>query len=79
MNEIMQERAWYALYTKPKAEFKAAQQLKCIGIDYYLPTITKIKQWSDRKKRITEPVLRGYIFIYATEKKEASLLKKMQS
>lgn len=76
MNEIMQERAWYALYTKPKAEFKAAQQLKCIGIDYYLPTITKIKQWSDRKKRITEPVLRGYIFIYATEKERGISLEE---
>lgn len=61
------DRFWFALYTRPKSEFKAAEQLSSAGIYYYLPTITRIKKWSDRKKKITEPVMRGYIFIFATE------------
>ena len=58
---------WFALYTKPRNEFKAEQQLAAAGISNYLPTVTLVKQWSDRKKKVTEPLLRGYIFIYANE------------
>ena len=58
---------WFALYTKPRSEFKASQQLAGVEIEHYLPTITRLKQWSDRKKKVTEPLIRGYIFIYATE------------
>ena len=59
---------WYALYTKPRHEFKAAAQLEDIEIEHYLPTITRLKQWSDRKKKVTEPLFRGYIFINTDEK-----------
>lgn len=65
------EKHWFALYTKPRSEFKAGEQLSEAGIDYYLPTITRLKQWSDRKKKITEPLLRGYIFIFADERERS--------
>ncbi len=58
---------WYALYTKPRHEFKALEQLTELGIETYLPTITNTKQWSDRKKKVTEPLFRGYIFINSNE------------
>ncbi len=58
---------WYALYTKPRHEFKALEQLTELGIETYLPTITNTRQWSDRKKKVTEPLFRGYIFINSTE------------
>lgn len=61
-------KCWFALYTKPRGEFKAARHLEAAGVEYYLPTYVKISQWSDRKKKITEPVLRGYIFIFSDEK-----------
>jgi len=61
-------RSWFALYTKPRQEFKAELQLKSIGIEVYLPKITRLKQWSDRKKKVTEPLMNSYIFINAAEK-----------
>lgn len=61
------QKYWYALYTRARQEFKAEEQLNSNGITFYLPKIEKLKQWSDRKKRITEPVLRGYIFIFAND------------
>jgi transcription antitermination factor NusG len=61
-------RIWQALYTLPRQEFKAEKQLSGTGIEFYLPTIKRVKQWSDRKKKVTEPLLRGYIFIHVTEK-----------
>lgn len=69
------ERAWFALYTRSRCEFKAAEQINSLGIKLYLPTVTRIRQWSDRKKKITEPVLRGYILIYATEKERSASLE----
>jgi transcription antitermination factor NusG len=61
------EKTWFALYTKPRSEFKAGKQLAGIEVEYYLPAITRLKQWSDRKKKVTEPLIRGYIFIHANE------------
>lgn len=68
MRNSQNKKYWYALYTKPRSEFKARQQMELLDIDNYLPTITKTKQWSDRKKEVVEPLIRGYIFIYANEK-----------
>ena len=66
--EEMSEKAWFALYTKSRSEFKAAEQIQAIGIQYYLPVVAKWKKWSDRKKKILEPILKGYIFILADER-----------
>ncbi len=64
---ISNQKYWFALYTKPRSEFKAQEQLNKNNVDNYLPTISVIKQWSDRKKKVVEPLIRGYIFIYANE------------
>lgn len=66
--EFSTDKKWYALYTKPKHEFKAEAQLNAVGIDFYLPTVVTLRQWSDRKKKIKEPLFNGYIFIRGTEK-----------
>jgi transcription antitermination factor NusG len=70
------EKYWYALYTRSRSENKAAEQLNNEGINYYLPVVTKWKKWSDRRKKITEPLLKGYIFIYADEKERMLSLAK---
>uniref|UniRef100_A0A832DPK3 UpxY family transcription antiterminator n=1 Tax=Ignavibacterium album TaxID=591197 RepID=A0A832DPK3_9BACT len=70
----IQNKNWFALYTKVNQEFKAAEQLNRIGIEYYLPVVNKIRQWSDRKKKIKEPVIKNYIFIYATESERLEAL-----
>jgi transcription antitermination factor NusG len=61
-------KKWYALYTKPRHEFKAEVQLNSVSVENYLPTHTTLKQWSDRKKKVTSPLFRGYIFIHSDEK-----------
>lgn len=70
------ERNWYALYTKPRHEFKAATQLGSIGLEFFLPTITTLKQWSDRKKKIVEPLLHSYIFLLGDEKERLMALEQ---
>ncbi|OGU63083.1 MAG: hypothetical protein A2V66_09360 [Ignavibacteria bacterium RBG_13_36_8] len=75
-SEINRNINWYALYTRPRHEFKAAQQLANIKLEYYLPTTTKLKQWSDRKKKVTEPIFRGYIFIHCDERGRLDALQQ---
>ncbi len=82
MHEEAQKRAritnryWFALYTKPRNEFKAAAQLESAEVEYYLPTIVRISKWTDRKKKITEPLMRGYIFIFSDERERILALEQ---
>jgi transcriptional antiterminator RfaH len=59
---------WYVLYTKPKSEKKVADRLTEMGIYAYCPLITKISQWSDRKKKVQLPLFNSYIFVNLNEK-----------
>jgi transcriptional antiterminator RfaH len=59
---------WYALYTKPRNEKKVAQLLQSLGVETYCPVVTTTKQWSDRKKKVTTPVLPSYVFVQVEEK-----------
>ncbi len=65
---------WYALYTKPRWEKKVKSRLDEIGVENYLPMITTVKQWSDRKKKVTEPLLKSYIFVKSSEKEYYNIL-----
>lgn len=56
-------KRWYALYTKSRAEKKAERELLEKGLEVYLPLEKRLKQWSDRKKWVYEPLIRSYIFV----------------
>jgi transcription antitermination factor NusG len=58
------EKSWFALYVKSRTEKKVAAELELLGIDYYLPLIKQLKQWSDRKKWVQEPLFKSYIFVH---------------
>jgi len=60
---------WYAIYTRAKAEKKVYEQLQCSGYEAYLPLITTLKQWSDRKKKVKIPLISSYVFIKIEEEK----------
>lgn len=65
---------WYPVYTNPRAEKKAYQALSDKGITAYLPLHRQLKQWSDRKKWIEEPILKSYIFVNIAEHEQANVL-----
>lgn len=54
---------WYVLYTKPRNEKKVAERLEAKGMEVYCPLKETIKQWSDRKKKVKQPVFTSYIFV----------------
>ena len=71
MKDNHQKSKWHVLYTKPRHEIKALERLVQNGFEVYCPMQTTLKQWSDRKKKVSEPLLPSYLFIKTTEKKRA--------
>ena len=59
---------WYVLHTKPRCEKKAEEQLLSIGINAYCPTRSEIKIWSDRKKRVSVPLLPSMLLVNIEDK-----------
>ena len=66
---------WHALYTKPRWEKKVADLLDAKGVEHYCPLNKVIKQWSDRKKVVLEPLFKSYVFVKVEEVKKWELLK----
>ena len=62
------EKKWFVIYTRPQQELKVASQLSDMGIINYCPTITLVKQYSDRKKKVSKPLLSSYVMVQLEEK-----------
>ena len=58
---------WYAVYTRPKWEKKVSELLSRKRIENYCPLSKSIKQWSDRKKTIFEPLFTSYVFVHVND------------
>ena len=67
------EKKWFVVYTKPQQELKVAEQLSAMGITNYCPTITLLKQYSDRKKKVIKPLLSSYVMVQLEEKERAKV------
>ncbi len=55
--------SWYAVYTRPRWEKKVAELLAKKRIEHYCPLNKVLKQWSDRKKIVEEPLFSSYVFV----------------
>ena len=62
------EKKWFVVYTKLQQELKVATQLSAMGITNYCPTVTLVKQYSDRKKKVSKPLLSSYVMVELEEK-----------
>ena len=56
-------KRWYAVYTKPRWEKRLEKELKERGIEVFLPKCENMKPWSDRLKKVVEPLFPSYIFV----------------
>jgi transcriptional antiterminator RfaH len=61
-------KRWYALYTRSRAEKKVAEVLEQSQIEVYLPLQKTLRQWSDRRKWVYEPLFRSYVFVKIEKK-----------
>ncbi len=64
---------WFALYVKARHEFFTGHELQRKGVETFLPTVKKWRQWKDRKKLIHFPLFPGYLFVYISPDPERFL------
>lgn len=60
------KNGWYVIYTRPRQERKVAEQLSRKNISYFLPVISSVRQWHDRKKLVQVPLFPSYVFVNLT-------------
>ena len=54
---------WYALYLRSRYEKRVSERLQENAVETFLPLVEEVHIWSDRKKRVLEPLFRGYSFV----------------
>mgnify|MGYP005989797269 CR=1 FL=1 len=59
----LDSKKWFVIFTKSRHELKVLERLISSGIDAYTPTKTVIRQWSDRKKKITIALLPSMVLV----------------
>jgi transcription elongation factor/antiterminator RfaH len=61
---IKQEPAnWYAVQTRARNEKAISERLQEQGLTTFLPLVTEIRRWSDRKKKVELPLFSCYVFV----------------
>lgn len=66
---------WLVLYTRSRHEKKIAQKLGQEGFEVYCPTVTILRQWSDRKKKVEVPLFKSYFFIRIEESRRQEVFQ----
>ncbi len=64
---------WYALRVKSRHEFVAAEELARKGVENFVPFVSRVRQWKDRKKVVDFPLFPGYLFVHIAPKPDAFL------
>lgn len=70
---MITESKWYVVYTKPRWEKKVSQKLEEKGLANYCPLNKAVRQWSDRKKVVYEPLFKGYVFVYVGDAEKVAV------
>ena len=60
--ESNQSERWYALQTRARHEKIVKERLDKRGVETFLPTVTEVHHWSDRKKKVELPLFSCYLF-----------------
>ncbi|HZQ66963.1 MAG TPA: UpxY family transcription antiterminator [Terriglobales bacterium] len=54
---------WYAIVTRARNERSIVNRLQERGMETFLPTVTEVHQWRDRRKRVEMPLFSCYVFV----------------
>ena len=64
---------WYAVQTRSRHEKKVADEIQDKGISAFLPLVTQIHRWSDRRKEVDLPLFPGYVFVRTSPSPDARI------
>jgi len=54
---------WYAVLTRARHEKAVAHRLCDRGVTTFLPTVTEVHRWKDRRKTVKLPLFNCYLFV----------------
>ena len=54
---------WYAIRTRSRHENVAARELQAQDITVFLPLVSSVRKWSDRRTKVEMPLFPGYAFV----------------
>ncbi len=57
-----ESQSWYAIHTFARHEKLVVQRLAERGVETFLPVVTEVHRWSDRKKSVQLPLFSCYVF-----------------
>jgi transcription antitermination factor NusG len=57
------EPEWYAVLCRSRHEKLVATSLSNMGIANFLPMVSEVHYWSDRRKLVDTPLFPGYVFV----------------
>jgi transcription antitermination factor NusG len=57
-----QKPSWYAVQTRAQHEKSVAYRFERSGVETFLPLISEVHRWSDRKKIVQLPLFGCYVF-----------------
>jgi len=66
---------WFAIYTHSRAEKKVFERLINLNFHAYLPLIEVVRQWSDRKRKVKEPLIKSYLFVKTSKSNLLEIVK----
>ena len=66
---------WYAIYTRPRHEKKVFALLEEKMQEVFLPLVTQVRLWKDRKKKVEVPLFNSYLFARFDYKNRFDLLQ----
>jgi len=55
--------SWYAVQTRARHERVVVHRFREKGLTTFLPVVTEVRRWSDRKKTIELPLFSCYVFV----------------
>jgi transcription antitermination factor NusG len=63
INMAHERPCWYAIHTRPRHEKRIEARLRDSGVCTFLPLISQVQRWSDRRKVVKLPLFSCYLFV----------------
>ena len=64
LENIVLQKSWYLVYTKPRQEVLAQDNLLRQGYSVYLPKVRQFRRRRGQQEAVVEPLFPRYLFIY---------------
>jgi len=64
---------WYAVQTRARHEKRVAERFQEQGLPIFLPLVSEVRRWSDRKKTVELPLFGCYVFVKVAASREERL------